>query len=727
MAGGTTSGCLDVLRVTRGLRRAVLACVVGGLVVLPTATAAHRDGPLSNVCASVQARGLDRQTNLHASAVLVACGLTPGGAADTSGGASPAFGGGANVDVITGTEVYPHVTQSEDQVWVHGSTVVVNYNDSATAPTNYSGTSVSTDGGATFTRLLPAPFALGHGTNFGDPIVVYNEKLAKWFAGDLVTGCGGQGMGLWTSTDGSSWVTGACLHSGTDDDRESMYVDNNPASPHYGRMYVSWNDFSPARNGALLATYSDNGTAWSAPATLNAGFIRNTQLTVGPDGTVFVPAMNEFGGGFNPRSNVMYRSTDGGVSWSSQISMGASFAAPGDTVQGYFAGFKPIWRAMGWGEAAVCPGGKLVSVYYQHGAGGDAGDIYVVRSANNGLAWGAPARIDGSSNVSSQWMPSIAASGQTVFVAWYDRRNSTDTVNYERWGRTSQDCGVTWSAPQPVSDVLIPQPAQPDPNVQSFYAGDYMRDVILGEYAYDAWTDGRKKVANVNQQDVESRKMDVVPPGNQVVTVTPNKKAQTSTTFTVGWSATDGGSGVANYDISYKSSLPSQPNYGPYGLWQSATTSTSAPFTGTTGGTYCFVEQARDNAGNLAARSKSKCTGLPADDPSLSVVSGTWTPGSGAAYYEGTNTSSPTVGGKLTTGNVYAHRIGVLADKCPTCGSIQIFWMGGLVGTFSLTNATTKHKQFIGMTVLVGTQFGPLDIVVASGTPVIDGVVLVKN
>ena len=45
-----------------------------------------------------------------------------------------------------------------------------------------SGTSVSTDGGATFTRLLPAPFALGHGTNFGDPIVApFVTKTATTF------------------------------------------------------------------------------------------------------------------------------------------------------------------------------------------------------------------------------------------------------------------------------------------------------------------------------------------------------------------------------------------------------------------------------------------------------------------------------------------------------------------------------------------------------------------
>ena len=66
----------------------------------------------------------------------------------------------------------------------------------------------------------------------------------------------------------------------------------------------------------------------------------------------------------------------------------------------------------------------------------------------------------------------------------------------------SADGGQTWSSPQRISDVLITQPQQPDPNVQALYAGDYMRDYFDGTTFYDAWTDGRN-VVTVNQQDVE--------------------------------------------------------------------------------------------------------------------------------------------------------------------------------------------------------------------------------
>src|SRR5207244_12274162 len=142
-----------------------------------------------------------------------------------------------------------------------------------------------------FPRLGPSGPLTGHGDNFGDPIVVYNQKLGEFFAGDLATGCGGQGIGLWTSLTGDTWTLGACAAnvSAGNGDRESMAVDNNPTSPFYGRMYVSFNNFAIG-GGVIQVTHSDDGPTWSAPVSLTAGFLRNAEVAVGPDGHVFVAA-----------------------------------------------------------------------------------------------------------------------------------------------------------------------------------------------------------------------------------------------------------------------------------------------------------------------------------------------------------------------------------------------------------------------------------------------------
>src|SRR6266851_9514394 len=155
-------------------------------------------------CSRLTELGIEMQTNMRAAMIRIGCGIEePGLSGPVSTDVSvPGIGPFTNVNTITGAETYPKVTQSESSVWSSdGNTIVVNYNDSIASPSNYSGISYSLDGGAMFTRILPSPL-VGHGTNFGDPILVYNASLATWFAGDIATGCGGFGVGLWTSPDG---------------------------------------------------------------------------------------------------------------------------------------------------------------------------------------------------------------------------------------------------------------------------------------------------------------------------------------------------------------------------------------------------------------------------------------------------------------------------------------------------------------------------------------------
>src|SRR5438309_11859427 len=156
-------------------------------------------------CSQIRALGIDRQDNLRAGAIMIACGEAQGGSASSQGDAAspfralspsmqkllaPLFIGGPDVDVILPDGTYPKVTQSESMEWGGpNNTWVVNYNDSRTSGGCYSGLSYSTDNGTTW--HAGQPLCSGHGTNFGDPIVVYNAALNTWFAGDLATGCGG--------------------------------------------------------------------------------------------------------------------------------------------------------------------------------------------------------------------------------------------------------------------------------------------------------------------------------------------------------------------------------------------------------------------------------------------------------------------------------------------------------------------------------------------------------
>lgn len=507
------------VRRTAASRRAGAITVVlalGAVVLAATLAGGASAAKGLGLCSQIDKYQMTKQMNMHASQVLSNCGRSPARPGKvnfsalsklTSGPGSPL---GADVNVVDGGEgVYPHVVQSETFNAVNGNTVVSTFNDSALIPTLgcVSGGSVSTNGGATFTTLATHPFCTGHGSGFGDPIVVYNQALGLFFAGDLVGGgdCGGQGIGLWTSPNGTTWSVGGCAHVGSSDDRESMAVDNNPASPHYGRMYVSWNDFATP-NGDLDVVYSDNGTTWFGPTTVFSSptFMRDVQLTAARNGNVFLAGMDEGGGGFNPRQNHMFRSTNGGASFIDPF-MGPPVPAAGESACGYFTtmfSVNPYWRDMGWGNPAASIGSVVNYVFTQNGGGADLADVMYTRSTDNGLTWSVPVKIDGdTSTTRKNWRPAISQSPKTgdFLITWYDQR-ATSGNDYQLWGRRSTNNGASFGAPFQISDVTSPLPQQNDPSIQTCYAGDYDMPVAqnyvgggttLSTRHFVTWVDGR--------------------------------------------------------------------------------------------------------------------------------------------------------------------------------------------------------------------------------------------
>src|SRR4029450_12776883 len=163
------------------------------------------------------------------------------------------------------------------------------------------------------------------------------------------------------------------------------WSDNNTSSPFFGRMYVSWNDFN--RGQGIFVRYStDNGATWTNERQITNTFIRNVQITGDlATGDVYIAGMDEGGGGFpHQDTNLIYKSTDGGNTWTNTYT-GPQFPGPGVTFVGYFACMfldgGGYWRYEGWGQPAAL-NGVVHLVYSQHGAGSDPGDVYYVRSTD---------------------------------------------------------------------------------------------------------------------------------------------------------------------------------------------------------------------------------------------------------------------------------------------------------------------------------------------------------
>jgi hypothetical protein len=491
-------------------------------------------------CSKIHEKGIDKQMNFRAGAIMIACGQAQGGGTSATWPSSPLGAltqfikklfsplayGGTDVDLITGTETYPYA-QSTTFSWGNPDNpdqIVVAYNDSRglnASPINISGASVSTDGGNSFTRLTCAnntpPCQTGQSpfsNTLGDPVILYNKPTATWFTLWLDVGCGGQGLGGYKSTtpwDPNSW-THYCVYSEGSADRESGWSDMNPSSPFYGRMYVSWNDFTTScgAGGCLYSTHSsDGGVTWSTPVRVQIGgpFIRNVQITGDlVTGDVYIAGMDEGGGGFpHNDTNYFFRSTDGGNTWTNTY-IGPTFSGPGRCGNGYFATMycPDYWRHEGWGE----PAALNHVVHYVYAASnpgtGDPGDVFYIRSTDSGVTFSAPFQLNSDTDpTKAQWEPNLSVSPSgTLFAVWYDERNGggastcTPGVNtpcYNMYARWSNDNGVTWSPDDTFSDVVSPLPAQP--------GSDYDYASALATKHLSSWVDGRVPINGIYQQD----------------------------------------------------------------------------------------------------------------------------------------------------------------------------------------------------------------------------------
>ena len=141
----------------------------------------------------------------------------------------------------------------------------------------------------------------------------------------------------------------------------------------------------------------------------------------------------------------------------------------------------------------------------------------------------------------------------------------------------------------------------------------------------------------------------------------------------------------------------------------------------------CFTVRATDRAGNIGAFSAWRCIALPLDDRTLSRSTG-WFLASSSVYFNSTITATRTRGAILAKPNAQLRRIGFVATRCSTCGSVTVRVDSTTIGTVNLYSSTTKYKQLITLPAF-SFRSGTVRLIVSTSGKLVqlDGLALMRE
>jgi hypothetical protein len=460
--------------------------------------------------------------------------------------------------------------------------IVAAANDACTAPTltdGWLGVYISRDGGATWINsLLPgyrtdtsaegrqSPI-FGTAGNTGDPLVDWDNENRLFVGGIafnrtmpnpslLVTPLNAHIVVSTWRTDpesplGVDYVRTVVVGEGTPsrafrgrfNDKPSMRVDDWPASPHEGNVYVSWTLLlggDMGREQIHFARSTDHGATFSKPIKVSPQVFsaQGSDIAVAPDGTVYVAwrQFNTKGSGLGD-AIVIARSTDAGQTFGEPLVVrsippydredryvtGQSTIDCGDGPLECVSGFV-FHRVMTLPQAVADGKGNVYVTWEQKAPSGDNGDTYrpdgqavvvVSKSTDRGRTWSNPARID-PTPAGHQWWPNIEfdRTTSTLVAVYYDSREdpsyaanrppgntaaATSPCNggilcnvLHTYMATSTD-GVSWNRTR-VSTVGHQPEYEMWTDREDAFHGDYLGVDAIGGVAYGVWTDNRDVV-----------------------------------------------------------------------------------------------------------------------------------------------------------------------------------------------------------------------------------------
>jgi hypothetical protein len=416
----------------------------------------------------------------------------------------------------------------------------------------------SFDGGTTWTNGHISP---GGFTFNGDPAIAFNTKFGLVDYATIASN-GGQKAGFATATiqvntshdGGETFGNPVIVALGTGGTRVTVFndkpyitVDNNPTSPHYGRVYVTNTRFLFGNLGNYLESpiqlaFSDDGgntfsqpeiisgrssTLCSQPAITprNNGICNEDQFStpvVGPDGTLYVAFENEEHAqtpSIFRNQYIVVTSTDGGQTFSSPVSAVFPIFDGGTdypiNVDGRQTLSNSQFRVNSAGNLAVDPSSgpsasstRLYIAFSDNRNGiltGDPStvvtntDVFVVSSSNGAATWNSPVLVPGGNgSTNDQFYPWAAVDNTGVLrVGFSDRSYDPANIKYGETLASSTNNGESFTSARVDTGLSNPNDSRwftngGTTNGKTTFLGDYNGLAIGSDgKSHPAWTDLR--------------------------------------------------------------------------------------------------------------------------------------------------------------------------------------------------------------------------------------------
>ncbi len=366
----------------------------------------------------------------------------------------------------------------------------------------------SSDGGVTWSRT-ELPLAAGSAFQ-SDPAVAWTTDGTAFAATLGINNLGSQvDVQVFKSTDrGATWSFVKTVSTGTNNDKELMWVDTHASSPFRDSLYIAWD---VPGGGMRFARSTDRGTTFSPVSTLSSDGAIGAHLTTGPAGELFVGWPDT-----NSRELRIRKSTDGGATFAPPRVIATTNKSFEISIPAMCSRKALIYLALGVDRSDGPNKGHVYAVWAdRNGTAADPGcagvssdsntDVFFSRSTDGGTTWSAAKVVHANPAKTDQfnpWMDVDPADG-SIHLMFYNTRDDPDRKVAQVYYVRSADGGDTFIDETKITTASTDETSSAADSGNQY--GDYNGLAVFRGVAHPVWTDRRSGVPGDKEQIFTTR------------------------------------------------------------------------------------------------------------------------------------------------------------------------------------------------------------------------------